>query len=51
VSSPQIIELLPDLDESPEQISVADRRRIVDALRAHRSASDAFRRFIDQARP
>jgi hypothetical protein len=51
VSSPQITELLPDLDESPEQISMADRRRIVDALRAHRSASDAFRRFIDQARP
>jgi hypothetical protein len=50
VSSPRLTELLSDLDTPPEQISMDDRRRIVEALRKHRSASDAFRRFIDGAR-
>src|ERR687889_412572 len=51
VSSPVITEVLPDLDESPEELSVADRQKIVEALRRHRSASNTFREFIEQARP
>jgi hypothetical protein len=51
VSSPRVTELLPDLDEPPEQLSIADRRRIVDALRKHRSASNTFQKFIAKARP
>jgi uncharacterized protein YbcV (DUF1398 family) len=51
VSSPEITEVLPDLDESPEQLSVADRQKIVEALRMHRSASETFREFITQTRP
>ena len=51
VSSPEITEVLPDLDESPEQLSVADRQKIVEALRMHRSASETFREFMTQTRP
>jgi subtilisin family serine protease len=51
VSSPEITEVLPDLDESPEQLAIADRRKIVEALRVHRSASETFREFMVQARP
>jgi hypothetical protein len=50
VSSPRLTELLPDLDTPPEQLSMDDRRRIVEALREHRSASETFRRFIGEAR-
>jgi hypothetical protein len=49
-SSPQITELLPDPDEPSEHVSMADRRRIVEALRAHRSASNALREFAAGAR-
>ena len=51
MSSPEITEILPDLDESPEQLSVADRRKIVEALRGHRSASNTFRQFMVRTRP
>jgi len=51
VSSPEITEVLPDLDESPEQLSVADRQKIVEALRVHRSASNTFREFMMQTHP
>jgi len=50
-SSPELTELLPDLDEPPEQLSMTDRRKIVETLRAHRSASETFREFIAEARP
>ncbi len=50
-SSPKITEVLPDSDESPEQLSITDRQKIVDALRMHRSASDTFRQFIMETRP
>ena len=50
VSSERLTGLLPDLDTPPEQLSMDDRRRIAEALREHRSASDTFRRFIGEAR-
>lgn len=50
-SSPKVTEILPDLDEAPEELSIADRQKIVEALRMHRSASDTFREFIMEARP
>lgn len=50
-SSPEIIEVLPDPDVPPDQISSDDRQRILEALRRHRSASSTFRRFITEARP
>jgi hypothetical protein len=50
-SSPELIEVLPDPDVSPDQISADDRQRILEALRRHRSASSTFRRFITEARP
>ena len=50
-SSPELIEVLPDPDVPPDQISVDDRQRILEALRRHRSASSTFRRFITEARP
>jgi hypothetical protein len=50
-SSPEIIEVLPDLDVPPEQISADDRQRIVEALRRHRSASGTFQEFITEASP
>src|SRR5919112_415703 len=51
VSSPEITEVLPDLDESPEQLSIAERQKIVEALQMHRSASETFREFMTQTRP
>jgi len=51
VSSPKITEVLPDLDEPPEQLSLADRQKIVEALWMHRSASNTFREFIAETRP
>jgi hypothetical protein len=50
-SSPKVTEVLPDLDEAPEQLSMVDRQKIVEALRMHRSASDTFREFIAETRP
>jgi hypothetical protein len=50
-SSAQVTELLPDLDEPPEQVSMVDRRKIMEALRVYRSASNALREFIAEARP
>ncbi len=50
-SSPEIIEVLPDPDVPPEQISADDRQRILEALRRHRSASGTFQEFITEARP
>jgi hypothetical protein len=50
-SSPKLTEMLPDLDLPPEQLSMAERREIVEALRKHRSASNAFREFITEAHP
>ena len=50
-SSPELIEVLPDPDVPPDQISAEDRQRILEALRRHRSASTTFRRFITEARP
>jgi hypothetical protein len=50
-SSPEIIEVLPDLDVPPEQISADDRQRILEALRRHRAASSTFQEFITEARP
>jgi Subtilase family len=49
-SSPEIIEVLPDPDVPPDQILPDDRRRILDALRRHRSASSTFHEFITEAR-
>jgi hypothetical protein len=51
VSSPEVTEVLPDLNESPEQLSEADRQKIVEALRMHRSASETFREFMTQTHP
>lgn len=51
VSSHVINVILPDPNTPPEQISMADRRKIVKMLRAHRSASNTFREFITRARP
>lgn len=48
-SSPRVAEVLPDPDEPPEQLSVDDRRRVVETLRMHRSASRTFRKFIAEA--
>jgi hypothetical protein len=50
-SSPEIIEVLPDLDVPPEQISADDRQRILEALRRHRAASGTFQEFITEASP
>ena len=50
-SSPEIIEVLPDLDAPPEQISADDRQRILEALRRHRAASRTFQEFITEASP
>jgi hypothetical protein len=50
-SSAHVTELLPDLDEPPEQVSMVDRRKIMEALRVYRSASNALREFIAEARP
>jgi subtilase family protein len=50
-SSPEIIEVLPDLDVPPEQISADDRQRILEALRRHRAASSTFREFITEVSP
>src|ERR671921_1155210 len=48
-SSPEISEVLPDPDVSPEEIPANDRQRILDALQRHRSASSTFREFITRA--
>jgi hypothetical protein len=48
-SSPEITEVLPDLDVPPEQISADDRQRILEALRRHRWASSTFQEFITEA--
>jgi uncharacterized protein YbcV (DUF1398 family) len=48
-SSPEIIEVLPDLDVPPDQIPADDRQRILEALRRHRSASSTFQAFITEA--
>jgi subtilisin family serine protease len=48
-SSPEINEVLPDPDVSPEEIPANDRQRILDALQRHRSASSTFREFITRA--
>jgi hypothetical protein len=48
-SSPEISEVLPDPDVSPEEIPGNDRQRILDALQRHRSASSTFREFITRA--
>lgn len=50
-SSPKVIEVLPDLGEPPDQLSIADRQRIIAALRMHRAASETFREFIAEAHP
>src|SRR5918994_3935142 len=50
-SSPELIEVLPDPDVPPDQISAHDRQRILEALRRHRSASSTFREFITEASP
>src|SRR5215204_6759155 len=50
-SSPEIIEVLPDPDVPPDQISADDRQRILEALQRHRSASSTFQEFITEASP
>jgi hypothetical protein len=49
-SSPEMIEVLPDPDVPPDEISADDRQRILAALRRHRSASSTFQEFITEAR-
>lgn len=51
VTSPAVIEILPEPDEPPEQLSLEERRRVVEALRMHRSASETFRDFMNGASP
>ena len=48
-SSPEIIEVLPDPDVPPDQITPDDRQRILGALRRHRAASSTFQAFITEA--
>src|ERR687898_436052 len=50
-SSPELIEVLPDPDVPPEQISADDRQSILEALQRHRSASSTFQEFITEASP
>ncbi len=50
-ASPEVTEALPDPDAPPEQLSPSDRKKVLKALRTHRSASAAFREFMEQARP
>ncbi len=50
-SSPEITEMLPDPDTSPEEFSTDEARKVVEALQRHRSASNNLRAFLAEARP
>jgi subtilisin family serine protease len=48
-SSPEVNEVLPDPDVTPDQIPANDRQRILDALQSHRSASSTLKKFLAEA--
>lgn len=50
-TSPEITEIMPDPDTSPDELPAEDARRVLEALRWHRSASDNLRAFLAEAKP